>query len=71
MFSILQRSRQLNLSIDLQLHMFYTIYFPMVLYSCEVWAPEDWVILDKIQLRFCKYILSVNKCTYNNMVYGE
>ena len=29
------------------------------------------VILEKLQLRFCKYILSVNKCTYNNMVYGK
>ena len=48
-----------------------TIVLPTVLYGCEVWTPEDCVILEKLQLRFCKYILSVNKCTYNNMVYGE
>ena len=66
MFSILKRTRQLNLPIDLQLHLF--IVLPTGLYGCEVWAPEDCVILVKPQLRFCKYILSVNKCTYNNMV---
>ena len=71
MFSILKRSRQLNLPIDLQLHLFNAIVLPTVLYGCEVWAPEDCVLLEKLQLRFCKYILSVNKCTYNNMVYGE
>ena len=71
MFSILKKSRQLNLPIDLQLHLFNAIVLPMVLYGCEVWAPEDCVILEKLQLRFCKYILSVNKCTYNNMVYGK
>ena len=70
MSSILKRSRQLNFHIDLQLHLFNAIVIPTVLYGCEVWAPEDCVILEKLQLRFCKYILSVNKCKYNNMVYG-
>ena len=27
--------------------------------------------LEKLQLRFCKYILFVNKYKYNDMVYGE
>ena len=57
---------------DLQLHMFNAIVLPTVLYGYEVWAPEDCVILEKLQLRFCKYtgIVSVNKCTYNNKVFG-
>ena len=49
----------------------YVYIYIYVLYGCEVWAPEDCVILEKLQLRFCKYILSVSKCTYNNIVYGE
>ena len=56
MFSILKRSRQPYLSIDLQLHLFNAV---LPLYGCDVWAPEDCVILEKLQLRFCKYILSV------------
>ena len=67
MFNILKKSRQLNLPIDLQLHLFNAIVLPTVLYGCEVWAPEDCVILEKLQLRFCKYILSElfnsGKCT--------
>ena len=58
MFSILKRSRQLKLPIDLQIHLFNAIVLPTVLYGCEVWAPEDCVILEKLQLRYCKYILS-------------
>ena len=61
MFSILKRSRQPNLPMDLQIHMFNAIVVPTVLHGCEVWAPEDCVILEKLQLRFCKFILSVNK----------
>ena len=44
MLSILKRSRQLHLPIDLQLHLFNAIVVPTVLYGCEVWAPEGCVI---------------------------
>ena len=71
MFSILKRSRQHNLPHRLEITSVSSIVLPTVLYGCEVWALEDCVILEKLQLRFCKHILSVNKCTYNIMVYGE
>ena len=28
-------------------------------------------ILERLELRFCKYMLSVNKYTCSNMIYGE
>ena len=73
MFSILKRSRQFYLPMDLQLHLVNVSALPTVLYGCEVWASEGCGVLEKLQLRFRKYnILSVNKCrpTYNNMVQG-
>ena len=36
-----------------------------------MWGDGKCDILEKIQLRFCKYILAVNKSTCSNMVYGE
>ena len=44
---------------------------PILLYGCEVWAAESVDIIEKIHLRFCKYVLQVNKSTCSNMVYGE
>ena len=29
------------------------------------------LVIERLHLIFCKYILSLNKCTYTNMVYGE
>ena len=39
-------------------------------YGCEVWAAESADIIGKIPLRFCKYVLQVNKSICFNMVYG-
>ena len=45
---------------------------PVVLYRAEVWGSEKCDILERLQLRFFKYVLiSVNKFTSSMMVYGE
>ena len=69
MFSLLRKSRQLQLPIEIQLQLF--DLKPVLIYGCEVWAHEGTHILEKLHLRFCKYVLGVNKYTCTNMVYGE
>ena len=71
MFLLLRKCRQLQLPIDIQLELFDILVKPVLLYGCEVWASESADIIEKIHLRFCKYILQVNKSTCSNMVYGE
>ena len=71
MFSLLRNSRQRQLPIDIQLQLFDVLVKPVSLYGCEVWAHEGTDILEKLHLRFCKYVLGVNKSTCTNMVYGE
>ena len=56
---------------DIQLQLFDVLVKPVLLYGCEVWAHEGTDILEKLHLRFCKYVLGVNKSTCTNMVYGE
>ena len=71
MFSLLRKSRQLQLPVDIQLNLFDVLVNSVLLYGCEVWAHEGTDILEKLHLRYCKYILLVNKTTCSNMVYGE
>jgi hypothetical protein len=71
MFALLGKSRKLNLPIDIQLHLFDVIVVPVLLYGCEVWSCETCELIEKLHLRYCKYLLHVNKNTYKNMVYGE
>ena len=53
------------------IHLFDTLVKPILLYGSKIWAHEGTEILDKLQFRFCKYILLVNRTTCSNMVYGE
>ena len=71
MFSPLRKCKQLQLPIDIQLQLFDVLVKPVVLYGCEVWAHEGTEVVEKLHLRFCKYILSLNNSTCTNIVYGE
>ena len=54
---------------DIQLQLFHTPVTPVVMYGEEAWEIEDYTVIEQLHLKFCKYILSLNKCTYTNMVY--
>ena len=44
---------------------------PILLYCCEVWGYEDFKILEKLHLKFCKLILGVPRSASSFVVYGE
>ena len=60
MFSLLTKARNLSFPLDIMLKLFNVIAKPMVLYGAEVWGSENCDILESLQLRFLKYVLSVN-----------
>ena len=71
MFALLKRSRNLSLPMDIMLKLFNVLVKPVVLHGAEVWGSEICDILERLQLRFFKYVLSVNKFTSSMIVYGE
>ena len=71
MFSLLKKARNLSFPLDIMLKLFNVIVKPVVLYGAEVWGSENCDILERLPLRFLKYVLSVNKFTSSMMVYGE
>ena len=69
MFSPLKKARNLSLPMDIMLQLFNVLVKPVVLYGAGVWGSEKCDILERLQLRFVKYVLSVNNCTSFMMVY--
>ena len=51
--------------------LFDRLVFPVLLYSCELWGFHTAVAVERIHLKFCKWVLKVSKSTTNEMVYGE
>ena len=71
MFSVLGKSRKLQLPIDLQLQLFYSMIVPILLYGSEVTGFENSDILERLFTQFYKIILNVKKSTPNCILYGE
>ena len=71
MFSVLRKSRKLQLAIDLQLQLFYSLIVPILLYGSEVTGFENSDILERLCTQFYKIILNVKKSTPNCILYGE
>ena len=44
---------------------------PILLYGCEVWGYENVDILEKVPIKFCKFIFGVSKFPHNMPIYGE
>ena len=71
MFSLLNKSNELGLPIDVQLELFDKTVLPVMLYGCEIWGYENIKLFESFYLRYLKYILKLKKSTPNCMLYGE
>ena len=71
MYSVLGKARRLGLPLDIQLHLFDTMVVPILLYGGEVWGCGKLDIVERLHLKFCKFLLQVKPSTPNCIVYGE
>ena len=70
-FALFRKSRNLNLSIDLQIELFNKTVKPILLYGCEIWGYGNCDDLERVQLKFLKYAFNLKKSTPTYMIYGE
>ena len=54
--SLPRKTRTLALPIDIQLQLFHTLVTPVVMYGAEVWGIKDCTVIERLHLKFCKYI---------------
>ena len=55
----------------MQIDLFNKIVKPVLLYGCEIWGFGNIDCIERVQLKFLKYILGLKSSTPNCMVYGE
>ena len=70
-FTILKRSKELNLSVSCKLHIFESIIKPILLYGCEIFCHENLNLLDIFYAQLLRRTLVVNKSTPHYMIFGE
>jgi hypothetical protein len=71
MFSLLKKIKRLSLPFDLQIELFEKTVKPILLYGCELWGYGNFDTIERVQLKFYKYIFNLKKSTPNYMIYGE
>ena len=71
MYSLLKKIRTLNLPLDMQLELFDKTIKPILLYGAEVWGFGNCDIIERVHLKFLKYVLNLKKSTPSRMIYGE
>ena len=71
MFALLDKCRSFQLSVSVQVNLFDKVITPILLYGCEVWGYEKLDIIEKLRLKYLKFVLNVKSSTPSCMVYGE
>ena len=57
--------------IDIQFKLLDTLVLPIMTYECEIWGHDNFVLLEKLHLKFCKITLEIKTSTLGYIVYGE
>ena len=70
-FVLMQIARNQKLPIGIVLELYQSMILPILLYGCEIWGYENNGILEKLQLKFLKHVLRLNRSTYSQVIYGE
>ena len=71
LFSLLKKIRSLSLPYDIQIDLFDKLVKPILLYGCEIRGSGNIDILERIQLKFYKFIFNLKTSTPSYMIYGE
>lgn len=71
LFSLYQKTRNLDLTTECQLKLFDHTILPILTYGSEIWCFGDLTMVEKVHTDFLKRILKVKSSTPNVMLYGD
>ena len=71
MYGIIRKIREFKLPIECQFDLFDKVVVPVLLYGSEVWGYERLEIIERLHLKYLKYIFNLKSSTPSYMVYGE
>ena len=69
--SLLSLFSKVNMDIKTKLNMFDSLITPILLYGSEIWGIYNYKDVDRLHIKFCKYLLGVKPQTSNVAVLGE
>ncbi len=71
MFSLLQKGRKFELPLDLLCSLFDKLVSPVLLYGAEVWGHESLDLIERVQHKFLRLALRLNRCVPSELLLCE
>ena len=71
LFALLKKSKALGLPFYIQIDLFDKTVKPIFLYGAELWGYGNCDSLERIYLRFLKYLFNLKRSIPSYMIYGE
>ena len=71
MYALLNKSKKLGLSLDMQIFLFDSLVLPIALYGSEILGCKNIGVVEQLHLKFLRMLLKVNIATPKCMIYGE
>ena len=71
MFSLITKSRRLDVPIDITLDLFDQLILPILIYGSEVWGNSNLKPMVIFYRNFTRRLLKLGESTSNCMLYGE
>ena len=70
LYGVIRKLRHFNLPIDCQLGLFDKVIQTVLLhvYSSEIWVYEQLEVIEKVHLRYLKFVLNLKASTSNSMI---
>ena len=68
LFSLIRKTRTLNLSYDVQIDLFEKTIKPILLYGCEIWGFGNNPTIERVHLKFLKIIFRLKRLTPSFMI---
>ena len=71
MYEVLGKGRLHNLSISCIVDLFDKIVKLILLYGCEIWGFSNYILLERVQLKFCNINIDLYQDVYTilNRIY--
>ena len=71
LYLLYKRINNLNIPLDLQIHLFDHTVLPILLYGCEIWGYQNTKMIDLVHNQFLRNITKLRKSTPEYMLYAE
>ena len=71
MFSLITKTRRLDVPIDITLDLFDKLVLPILIYGTEVWSHSNLKLIEIFYRIFIRRLVKLRESTSNCMLYGE